>query len=115
LLGSSAMRDFLKQAREKFDHIIIDSTPVLSVTDAVVLSVEVDGVLVVIRSGQTTKRALRRIGEIFHQVHARVLGVVLNAVNLDEPDNYHYYYYGSKYSGKYYAKDEEEKVQSANA
>ena len=116
LLGSNAMRTFLEKAKSQFDHIIVDSTPVLSVTDAVVLSVEVDGVLVVIRSGQTTKRALRRIGEIFNQVNARVIGVVLNAVNLNEPDNYHYYYYGSKYSGQYYRSDEdEEKVNSASA
>jgi capsular exopolysaccharide synthesis family protein len=101
LLGSQLMKNYLMQWREKFDHIIIDTPPALSVTDAVLLSVDVDSVILVIRSGQTTKEALRRARDILHQVNARIMGVVVNAVDLQSPD-LHYYYYGTKYGGQYY-------------
>ncbi len=101
LLGSDLMKNYLMQWRERFDHILIDTPPVLSVTDAVLLSVEADSVVLVIRSGQTTKEALKRARTILTQVNARMMGVVLNAVDLQSPD-LHYYYYGTKYGGQYY-------------
>jgi len=101
LLGSDLMKNYLAQWRERFDHILIDTPPVLSVTDAVLLSVDADSVVLVIRSGQTTKEALRRARSILTQVNARMMGVVLNAVDLQSPD-LHYYYYGTKYGGQYY-------------
>ena len=101
LLGSELMKSYLSQWRERFDHILIDTPPVLSVTDAVLLSVEADSVVLVIRSGQTTKEALRRARALLTQVNARMMGVVLNAVDLQSPD-LHYYYYGTKYGGQYY-------------
>jgi capsular exopolysaccharide synthesis family protein len=100
LLGSTVMRNFLAEWREKFDHIIIDSPPCLSVTDAVLLSVEVDAVALVLRSGHTPKEAVRRARNLLFQVKAKVLGVVVNAVDLHSPDMY-YYSYASKY-GSYY-------------
>lgn len=107
MLGSQMMRDLVAQWARDFDHVIIDSPPVLSVTDAVLLSSVADAVILVIRSGQTTKEALRRSRNLLAQVNARVLGIVMNAVDLRSPDGY-YYYYGGKYYGKYY--DETAKV-----
>jgi len=101
LLGSSVMKEYLNRWREEFDHIVIDTPPVLSVTDAVLLSVETDAVVLVIRSSKTTKDALRRSRDLLTQVNARVLGVVVNAVDLKSSDSY-YYYYGSNYGGRYY-------------
>ena len=101
MLGSPMMRDLVAQWSTEFDHVIIDSPPVLSVTDAVLLSSVADAVILVIRSGQTTKEALRRSRNLLAQVNARVLGIVMNAVDLRSPDGY-YYYYGGKYYGKYY-------------
>jgi len=101
LLGSSVMKEYLNRWREEFDHVVIDTPPVLSVTDAVLLSVEADAVALVIRSSKTTKDALRRSRDLLAQVNARVLGVVVNAVDLKSPDSY-YYYYGSNYGGRYY-------------
>lgn len=101
MLGSQLMRDLVAQWSQDFDHVIIDSPPVLSVTDAVLLSSVADAVILVIRSGQTTKEALRRSRNLLAQVNARVLGIVMNAVDLRSPDGY-YYYYGGKYYGKYY-------------
>jgi exopolysaccharide transport family protein len=104
LLASSNMRDLLAELREQYDHIVVDTPPTLSVTDAVVLSPRADATILVIRSGQTTKQALRRSREILMQVNAHVAGVLLNAVDLTSPDYYYYYEYQGKYS-HYYQED----------
>jgi succinoglycan biosynthesis transport protein ExoP len=105
LLASPNMRDVLEQLREQYDHIVLDTPPTLSVTDAVVLSPRADAIVLVIRSGQTTKQALRRCRDILMQVNAKVSGVLLNAVDLSSPDYYYYYEYQGKYS-RYYQDDE---------
>ncbi len=105
LLASSNMRDLLNDLREKYDHIIIDTPPTLSVTDAVVLSQRVDAIILVIRSSKTTKQALRRSRDILMQVNARITGVLLNAVDLTSPDYYYYYEYQGKYHDSYYRED----------
>jgi succinoglycan biosynthesis transport protein ExoP len=110
LLASSNMRDLLLELRPQFDHIVIDTPPTLSVTDAVVLSPRADATLLVIRSGQTTKQALRRARDILMQVNAHVAGVLLNAVDLTSPDYYYYYEYQGKYSHYY----QEEPVDTGN-
>ncbi len=102
LLASSGMRELLAQLTEHYDHIVIDTPPTLSVTDAVVLSTAVDRVVLVIRSGKTTKQALRRARDLLLQVNARVCGVLLNAVDLNSPDYYYYYEYQGKYGNGYY-------------
>jgi succinoglycan biosynthesis transport protein ExoP len=101
LLASTNMRDVLDQLRGQFDHIVVDTPPTLSVTDAVVLSPRADAIVLVIRSGQTTKQALRRSRDILMQVNAKVSGVLLNAVDLSSPDYYYYYEYQGKYA-RYY-------------
>lgn len=98
------MRDLIDELREMYDHIVIDTPPTLSVTDAVVLSPRADATILVIRSGQTTKQALRRARDILMQVNAHVAGVLLNAVDLTSPDYYYYYEYQGKY-GQYYHED----------
>jgi capsular exopolysaccharide synthesis family protein len=106
LLASVQMKDVLTQLREQYDHVVIDTPPTLSVTDAVVLATRVDSVILVIRSGRTTKTALRRARDVLAQVNARVTGVVLNAVDLSSPDYYYYYEYQRKYGRRYYTNDE---------
>ena len=105
------MRDVLAELRDQYDHIIIDTPPTLSVTDAVVLSTRADAVVLVIRSGQTTKGALRRSRDILMQVNAKVTGVLLNAVDLTSPDYYYYYEYQGKYGSRYYREDEVTQVE----
>jgi succinoglycan biosynthesis transport protein ExoP len=102
LLASANMRDVLAELREKYDHIVLDTPPTLSVTDAVVLSPRADAIVLVIRSGSTTKQALRRSRDILMQVNARVSGVLLNAVDLSSPDYYYYYEYQGKYAQYYH-------------
>jgi capsular exopolysaccharide synthesis family protein len=105
LLASSNMRDLLADLRDKYDHIVIDTPPTLSVTDAVVLSQRVDAIILVIRSSKTTKQALRRARDILMQVNAKITGVLLNAVDLTSPDYYYYYEYQGKYHDSYYRED----------
>ncbi len=69
------------------------------------LSPRADAVILVIRSGQTTKQALRRSRDVLMQVNAKVSGVLLNAVDLSSPDYYYYYEYQGKYA-RYYRDDE---------
>ena len=120
LLASSNMKDVLAELRGQYDHIVIDTPPTLSVTDAVVLSQRVDAIILVIRSGHTTKQALRRARDVLMQVNAHVTGVLLNAVDLSSPDYYYYYEYQGKYSQYYQedsptaAGDEQEQPQAAS-
>jgi capsular exopolysaccharide synthesis family protein len=115
LLASAQMVEVLAELRQQYDHIVVDTPPTLSVTDAVVLSTRADAVVLVIRCGQTTKPALRRSREILAQVSARVAGVLLNAVNLDSPDYYYYYEYQGKYGHRYYDDDTEAETDSVRA
>ncbi|MGA2335633.1 MAG: polysaccharide biosynthesis tyrosine autokinase [Terriglobales bacterium] len=105
LLGSTLMKDYLARWREEFAHIVIDTPPALSVTDAVSLSVEADSVLVVVRSGQTTKAALRRVRDLLSHVNARITGVLVNAFDLHSGSSY-YYQYDAKHYGRYYEEDD---------
>ena len=105
LLASANMRDLLTDLRDKYDHIVIDTPPTLSVTDAVVLSQRADAIILVIRSSKTTKQALRRSRDILMQVNARITGVLLNAVDLRSPDYYYYYEYQGKYHDSYYREE----------
>jgi succinoglycan biosynthesis transport protein ExoP len=102
LLSSPLMQDLLRKWRDDYDHVIVDSPPVISVTDPVLLSVQTDAVLLIIRSGQTTTAHVRRARNLLQSVNAGLLGVVVNAADLASPD--YYYYYGSKY--RYYTEKE---------
>jgi succinoglycan biosynthesis transport protein ExoP len=104
LLASAQMREVLSELSLQYDHIVVDTPPTLSVTDAVVLSPRADAVILVIRSGQTTKQALRRSRDVLMRVNAKVAGVLLNAVDLSSPDYYYYYEYQGKYA-RYYQED----------
>ena len=115
LMASQQMVDLLAELRDQYDHVIVDTPPTLSVTDAVVLSTKADAVVLVIRSSQTTKPALRRARDILGQVNAKVAGVLLNAVNLDSADYYYYYEYQGKYGQRYYDENLDGTDQSVKA
>jgi len=107
LFGGPTFGDMLEALRSEYDHIVIDSPPVLSVTDAVLMSVLADSVLLVIRSRQTTKGALRRSLDVLHQASANVMGVVLNAFNVNgEEYAYYRYYYGYGHGSGYYSDEQ---------
>ena len=112
LLHSETMKRSLTQWREQYDHIVIDSPPALSVTDSVLLSVQADTVVLVIRAASTRKAALRRACDLLGQVNAQVMGFVMNGVDVNSPDFDNCYYYGSKYGG-YGRYGEEERTRRA--
>jgi capsular exopolysaccharide synthesis family protein len=93
LLSSPRMALAIAELRKKFKFIVIDTPPVMAVTDAVILSVLADGVVLVARSGETPKEALSRTHELLTNVKSRILGVVLNAVDSSAPDYYYSYRY----------------------
>jgi Mrp family chromosome partitioning ATPase len=109
------MKDLIAHWRDFFDHVIIDTPPCLSVTDAVLLSPEADRVILVARSGQTTKAALRRACDLLLQVNARVMGIVLNALNRHSADGYYQYGYGGRYANHYYHEESPEDKPTAPA
>ena len=72
------MQTLLNQWREQYHHIVIDTPPVLAVTDAVVLATMADCVVLVARSGQTGSQSLKRTVELLRRVNAKIAGVVVN-------------------------------------
>src|SRR6202142_1254109 len=93
LLSSHRMREAIAELRRRFKFIVIDSPPVMAATDAVILSALTDGVLLVVRSGDTPKEAFSRTRDLLAAVKCRLLGVVLNAVDSSAPDYYYSYRY----------------------
>ena len=100
LLSSHMMEATLKDLLKRFTQIVIDSPPLLLVTDAVVLSAMVDGVILVVASGTTARGALTRAHRILENAGSRVLGMVLNKVDM-RFDTYYGSYYGP-YHQSYY-------------
>lgn len=104
LLASANMRQLIIDMSAQYDFVIIDSPPVMSVTDSQILSRLVDGTIIVTKGGSTTWDELRRAVRLFTDVKAHLLGVVLNAVQIKDSNDAYYYqgyynYYGS-YSEK---------------
>jgi len=93
LLSSRKLSDAIAELRTKYKFIVIDSPPIMAATDAVILSVHADGVLLVVRSGETPKEAFTRTRDLLNSVKCHLLGVVLNAVNPKAPDYYYSYRY----------------------
>jgi len=93
LLSSHKLDEAIAELRTKFKFIVIDSPPIMAATDAVILSVKADGVLLVVRSGETPKEAFTRTRDLLLSVKCHLLGVVLNAVDSSAPDYYYSYRY----------------------
>jgi succinoglycan biosynthesis transport protein ExoP len=93
LLSSHKLAEAIAELRTKYKFVVIDSPPSMAATDAVILSVQTDGVLLVVRSGETPKEAFTRTRDLLVSVKSRLLGVVLNAVDASAPDYYYSYRY----------------------
>ncbi len=104
ILGSQRMDDFLSHLQEQADVILLDSPPLLTMTDASILAARVDGVVLVADAGKTRREALRKAAEMLRRVGAHLLGVALNRVGLrSEGYSYYYYYYsdeGERHKGR---------------
>ncbi len=86
LLDSDVMAGLIENLKKQFDHIIIDTPPIISVTDAGIVGAQADGVLMVIQAGRTQRGIVRRAIELLHQSHARILGHVLTNVEYHLPE-----------------------------
>lgn len=96
LISSAKMKEMLQLLGERYDHILIDSPPLISVTDPVILSRMVDGVMLVVHGGRSTRDLVRRARQELASVGAKIFGVVLNNVDLRH-EEYGNYYYGHSY------------------
>ncbi len=101
LLGSDEMRKLVTTLSERFTHVVIDSPPAISFTDAAILSTLVDGVMLVVHGGKSSRAVVRRAKQQLLDVGAHIFGIVLNNVKLES----HEYYYGGYYSD-YYTDDD---------
>ena len=102
LLSSNEMRNLLQFLQGRFKHVILDSPPAISFTDAAILSTLVDGVVLVAMAGKSSIHLMRQFKQRVGAIGARIYGVVLNGIKSGSME---YYYYGSGYS-KYYHPDE---------
>jgi tyrosine-protein kinase Etk/Wzc len=100
LLATKKMEDLLSKLQEDFDIVIIDSPPVIAVTDASILSTKVDGTLLVVYAGQTERDAVKRATSMLTSVSARILGIVLNGFDVQGIYGSYYYYYYHHYYGE---------------
>jgi succinoglycan biosynthesis transport protein ExoP len=98
LLGSEQMRNLLEGACKSFKYIIIDSPPITSFTDGVLISSLVDGVLLVVHGGRTSRQVVKRTRQMLQEIGARIIGVVLNKIDLRSQE---YYYYHQDYKAYY--------------
>jgi len=92
LVGGKRMRELLDGALGAFDLVVCDSPPVIAVSDGVALAAQCDGVILIVRVGVVAHDVIRRATEQIQAVKGKILGVLLNDVDLDR-DGYHYKYY----------------------
>jgi len=106
LIGSEQMANLLKMLQNRFTHIVVDSPPIASFTDGVLVASMVDGVILVVHAGKSSKQVVRRSRQLLNEIGAKIFGVVLNNVNLSTQDNY-YYYQSYYHRGNYRPADEQ--------
>jgi capsular exopolysaccharide synthesis family protein len=106
LLGSDEMRKLLALLTERFAHVVIDSPPAISFTDASILSTMVDGVVLVVHGGRSSRAVVRRAKQQLLDVGAHIFGVVLNNVKVETQD----YYYSGYYSGEEYVEGDNPEI-----
>jgi len=99
LLSSEPLEALFAELRRHFDFIVLDSPPAISVADSMILAAHADGVMLVVHGGVTTRETLKHTTKLMNSVNARILGIVLNNVDVRSVD---YKYYYSNYYGDYY-------------
>jgi capsular exopolysaccharide synthesis family protein len=109
LLGSDQMRRLMSVLQTEFTHIVVDSPPISSFTDGVLISSMVDGVLLVVHGGKSSRHVVRRSRQLLQDVGAKIFGVVLNKVNPHSQD--YYYYYKHYYGARSYKSDVEDETE----
>lgn len=93
ILASDKMQSIIDELKQRFHTVIIDAPPLLPVADATTIVPRVDGTLIVARAKQTRRDRLRESVQLVEKVRGKVLGIVMNAVSMDESGGYSYQYY----------------------
>ncbi|MFN0277728.1 MAG: GumC family protein [Pyrinomonadaceae bacterium] len=93
LIGSEQMATLLGMLQARFTHIVVDSPPIASFTDGVLIASMVDGVILVVNSGRSSRQVIRRSRQLLQEIGAKIFGVVLNNVNLNSQNSYYYQAY----------------------
>jgi succinoglycan biosynthesis transport protein ExoP len=106
LLGSIKMKELIEAVRNSFDKIIFDSPPVLSVTDSLVLGKAMDGVIQVVRFGKYPRDMIYQAKQRLQEMEIKVIGVVLNDIDIERSGRYYYPYYYRYYHKGYYDEGE---------
>lgn len=116
-LSSTAMKQFIEQARDKYDWVLVDSPPLLFVSDASVLSAMCDGVILVVKSGMNNRSLLAKTRDHLRQLKVNILGTILNRMVvafMGRHYSYYYYHgysrYSEDYPNAYYGQTPEEKA-----
>lgn len=112
LLGSPRMKTVVETLSANFDYVVIDSPPVSSFADSLILSALVEGVIIVVKGGVTPREMAQRTKAHLQSVGAKILGVVINQVKLQPHD---YYYYSTYYSRYYYGSGDKDDERTAKA
>jgi len=115
LLGSEEMRKLLITLSEKFTHVIVDSPPAISFTDASILSTFVDGVVLVVHGGRSSRAVVRRAKQQLLDIGANIFGIVLNNVKIEKTQDYYYGGYYGYYKSSYYSTEEEPAAEEPGA
>ncbi len=105
LLEGKRFADLIRAARSTYDYIIIDTPPVGSVIDSAIVARQCDGVALVVASGEISYKFAQKVKSQLEMAGSRLLGVILNKVDLSQGSHYGRYY--KKYYGGYYGKEEE--------
>ena len=103
LLASHRMAEMMRQWAEQYDRVIIDTAPILAVSDSLAPAARADSVLLVVRAGVTRKKALMRTRELLRRVNAHLLGAVVNDIDMRKDSYYNYsgpYTYGYGYTSE---------------
>ena len=98
MLSSDTMAELIEKCRGIYTHILIDSPPLLSVTDGIILARDSDAVVLIVRHGKSNKHTIRRARDLLTRAGIHITGIALNAIDLNSPEYYGYYGY-SGYSG----------------
>lgn len=92
VVSSNRLKSFIEKMKNEFDYILIDSPPLIAVTDAQILSSFCDGTLLVVSSGEAERETVKRAKDLLNKVKANIIGVVLNKIELKSRKGYYYYY-----------------------
>ena len=109
LLEDARLGELFRALEGNYDYVIVDSPPLVSVSDGILIAQHCDGAILIVRSGETPRSLIRQSMNQLKQTDCRLLGTVLNGVATGNRTYGRYYGYYSKYYNEYYGKKEDDR------